>query len=148
LANVTADGNAWVLDISDSSQSLPQPLVSVRNIAERSRATVSVPFAGASRVLKFADPETGDAFMAVTAALPPRGFVKPQNFVDFSFLASAQGIVVHPNSDDLQIEIASDKVTLGRPGGLTLSAAETSDGRAATAVRPIFDLAAWRLDRG
>ena len=148
LANVTADGNAWVLDISDTSQSLPQPLASMRNIAERTRATVSVPMSGASRVVKFADPETGDAFMAVTAALPPRGFIKPQNFVDFSFLASAQGIVVHQNSDDLQIEIAADKVTVGRPGGLTLSAAETTDGRAATAVRPIFDVATWRLDRG
>lgn len=148
LANVSSDGNAWVLDISDSSQSLPQPLASVRNIAERSRATVSVPVTGASRVLKFADPETGDAFMAVTAALPPRGFIKPQNFVDFSLLASAQGIVVRPNSDDLQIEIAADKVTLGRQGGLTLSAAESTEGKAAVAVRPIFDLAAWRLDRG
>jgi tetratricopeptide (TPR) repeat protein len=148
LANVTADGNAWVLDISDTSQSLPQPLTSMRNIAERSRATVSVPISGASRVLKFTDPETGDAFMAVTSALPPRGFIKSQNFVDFSFLASAQGIVLHQNSDDLQIEIAADKVTVGRPGGLTLSAAETTDGRAATAVRPVFDLAAWRLDRG
>ncbi len=148
LANVTADGNAWVLDISDTSQSLPQPLASMRNIAERTRATVSVPMSGASRVVKFSDPETGDAFMAVTAALPPRGFIKPQNFVDFSFLASTQGIVVHQNSDDLQIEIAADKVTVGRPGGLTLSAAETTDGRAATAVRPIFDVATWRLDRG
>jgi tetratricopeptide (TPR) repeat protein len=148
LVDVTADGNAWILDISDTSQSLPQPLASLRNIAERSRATVSVPMSGASRVVKFTDPETGDAFMAITSALPPRGFIKPQNFVDFSFLATAQGIVVHQNSDDLQIEIAADKVTVGRPGGLTLSAAETSDGRAATAVRPIFDLAAWRLDRG
>ena len=148
LADVTADGNAWVLDISDTSQSLPQPLASMRNIAERSRATVSVPISGASRVLKFTDPETGDAFTAVTSALPPRGFIKSQNFVDFSFLASAQGIVLHQNSDDLQIEIAADKVTVGRPGGLTLSAAETADGRGATAVRPVFDLAAWRLDRG
>ena len=148
LANVSSDGNAWVLDISDTTQSLPEPLVSVRNIAERSRATVSVPIIGASRVMKFADPETGDAFMAVTAALPPRGFIKPQNFVDFSLLASAQGIVVRPNSDDLQIEIAADKVTLGRQGGLTLSAAENTAGKASAAVRPIFDLAAWRLDRG
>ncbi len=148
LVDVSADGNAWVLDIADTSQSLPQPLTSIRNIAERSRATVSVPIAGASRVVKFADPETGDGFMVVTAPPPPRGFIKPQNFVDFSFLASAQGIVVHQNSDDLQVEIAADKITVGRPGGLTLSAAETTDGRVTTAVRPIFDIATWRLDRG
>jgi len=148
LVDVSADGNAWTLDISDTSQSLPQPLTSIRNIAERSRATVSVPISGASRVVKFSDPETGDAFMAVTAPQPPRGFIKPQNFVDFSFLASAQGIVVHQNSDDLQIEIAADKISVGRPGGLTLSAAETTDGRVTTAVRPIFDIATWRLDRG
>jgi hypothetical protein len=39
-------------------------------------------------------------------------------------------------------------VTLGRQGGLTLSAAENTEGKASVAVRPIFDLAAWRLDRG
>jgi tetratricopeptide (TPR) repeat protein len=147
LAGVSIDGNAWIVDISDASQSSPEPLATVRNIADRTRATISIPFVGASRLLKFADPDTGDVVMAVTAPPPIKGFVKQQTFVDFALLASAQGVIVRPNSDDLRIELAADKITLGRPGGLTLSAAENSAGRSTAAVRPIFDLATWKMDR-
>jgi predicted negative regulator of RcsB-dependent stress response len=147
LASVSTDGNAWIVDISDASQLSPEALATVRNIADRTRATISIPFAGASRLLRFADPDTGDTVIAVTAAPPIRGFIRQQSFVDFSLLQSAQGVIVRPNSDDLKIELAADKITLGRPGGLTLSAAEASEGRSTAVVKPIFDLATWKIDR-
>src|SRR5262249_18776342 len=124
----------------------PQPLVAVRNIADRARANVSIPMSGASQLLRFSDPDTGEALMTATAALPAKGFVKPQSFVDFALLQSAHGVVIRPNSDDLQVEFAADKITSGRPGGLTLSAAETAPGRATAMVRPIFDTAVWKND--
>ena len=147
LSSVSADGNAWIVDISDTSQTSPEPLIAVRNIADRARATVSIPIIGAGQLMRFSDPDTGEVFMAVTSALPVNGFIKPQSFVDFSLLQSAHGVVIRPNSDDLQAEIAADKITLGRPGGLTLSAAEAAPGRATAVMRPIFDLAAWNRDR-
>ena len=66
----------------------------------------------------------------VTAPLPVRGFIKRQDFVELSLLESIHGVAVHPNSDDVTAEIATDKILLGRPGGLTLSSADVAAERA------------------
>ena len=55
-------------------------------------------------------------------------------------------MVIEPKSDDIAVEIAPDKVTVTRPGGLTLSAANAGPERATTAARPIFDVEEWRKD--
>ena len=78
--------------------------------------------------------------MVVTAPPPVRGFIKRQDFVELSLLESIHGVAIRPNSDDVTAEIASDKIILGRPGGLTLSSADVGAERASTAVRPIFDV--------
>ena len=65
-----------------------------------------------------------------------------------SLLESIHGVAIRPNSDDVTAEVTSDKIMLGRPGGLTLSSA---DGRRAnarpTAARPIFDVPEWRKNQ-
>jgi hypothetical protein len=85
--------------------------------------------------------------MVVTAMPPARGFIKRQDFVEMSLLESIHGVAIHPNSDDITAEIASDKIILGKPGGLTLSPADKGTERASTAVRPIFDLGEWRRNQ-
>src|SRR4029079_3553861 len=57
------------------------------------------------------------------------------------------GVVVRPNSDDINAEVGGDKVMLGRPGGLTLSSADVAAERATAAVRPLFDANEWRKNR-
>ncbi len=56
-------------------------------------------------------------------------------------------MAVHPNSDDVRAEIATDKILFGRPGGLTLSSADVAAERANLAVRPIFEIAEWRANQ-
>ena len=85
--------------------------------------------------------------LAVTASPPARGFLKRQNFVEFSLLESVHGVAVQLNSDDVQAELASDKVVLGRPGGLTLSAADMVPERAVAAAKTLLDVGTWRDDR-
>src|SRR5204863_9282328 len=58
LSSVSSDGNASVIGISDTSQSSPQPLVAIRNIADNARANVSIPITGASKLMRFSDPDT------------------------------------------------------------------------------------------
>ncbi len=97
---------------------------------------------------RLVDPDAGDTLMVVTAPPPVRGFIKRQDFVEFSLLESVHGVAIRPNSDDVTAELASDKIILGRPGGLTLSSADVGAERAATAVRPIFDVIEWRKNQG
>ena len=111
----------------------------LRNITDPALANVSVPLANPGGLHRLVDPDAGDTLLVVTAPPPTRGFIKRQDFVELSLLESVHGVVVHPNSDDINAEVGADKVMLGRPGGLTLSSADVAAERAhrggAAAVR-------------
>jgi tetratricopeptide (TPR) repeat protein/outer membrane biosynthesis protein TonB len=150
LASLSANekaGQNWVVTFADTMQTPPQPLTAIRNITDPARANVTVPIAKPGLMHRLVDPDAGDVLMVITAGPPGRGFVRRQDFVEFSLLESTHGVVIQPNSDDVAAEIASDKITLSRPGGLTLSSAEVGAERAATAVRPIFDVNEWRRNQ-
>ena len=80
----------------------------------------------------------------MTAGAPSRGFMKRQDFVEFSLLESIHGVVIQQKSDDITAGISSDTLTLTRPGGLTLSTATAAPERAAALIRPVFDVTEWR----
>jgi len=150
LASLTADdktGQSWSVSFADTMQTSAQPLTAIRNISDPARANVTVPFARPAVLHRLVDPDAGDTLMVITAAPPGRGFVRRQDFVEFSLLESVHGVVIQPNSDDVTAEIASDKITLSRPGGLTLSSADVGAERAAAAVRPVFEVNEWRRNR-
>ena len=119
----------------------------MRNIAEPSVANVSIPLANPGLLHQFSDPDAGDTLFVVTALPPIRGLIKRQDFVELTLLESIHGVAVRPNSDDVTAEIATDKIRLGKPGGLTLSSAEVAAERAATAARSQFDMEEWRKNQ-
>src|SRR6185369_2524243 len=140
-------GSVWTLTFADTIGAPPLPLVAVRNMTEPSLANVSVSLANPGMLHKFSDPDAGDSLFVVTALPPTRGLIKRQDFVELTLLESIHGIAVRPNSDDVTAEIATDKIRLGKPGGLTLSSAEVASERAATAVRSPFDVEEWRKNQ-
>ena len=140
-------GSTWTLTFADTMHAPPLPLVAVRNITEPSLANVSVPLANPGLLHKFSDPDAGDTLFVVTALPPIRGLIKRQDFVELTLLESIHGVAVRPNSDDVTAEIATDKIRLGKPGGLTLSSADVAAERAATAARSPFDIEEWRKNQ-
>ena len=142
-----ADGAEWTLTFADRGQATPLPLMVLRNITDPALANVTVPLANPGAMHRLVDPDAGDTLLVVTAPPPTRGLIKRQDFVELSLLESVHGVVVHPNSDDINAEVGSDKVMLGRPGGLTLSSADVAAERATAAVRPLFDVNEWRKNR-
>jgi tetratricopeptide (TPR) repeat protein len=142
-----ADGADWTVTFADTMQTPTQPLVAVRNIADPAHANVIVPMAKPGRLHRMVDPDAGDSILVVTAPPPVRGFIKRQDFVEFSLLESIHGVAVRPNSDDVTADVAPDKIILGRPGGLTLSSADVGVERAPVAVRPIFDADEWHKNQ-
>jgi hypothetical protein len=56
-------------------------------------------------------------------------------------------VVIAPLSDDLHVELSSDHIVIGRPGGLTLSSS-LQGVLHGTALRPVmFDAEVWGFDR-
>ena len=146
LASFSPHRDEWKLALADTISSMPEPLLIQRNIVDPSRANISVPFDRPSRLHIVPDPDVGDNLQVVTALAPVRGFIKPQQFVDLQILHSMHGIAVVPNAEKIGVEIAPDRVLIGRPGGLTLSATLVSPDRAAIAVKTAFDPDDWRAD--
>jgi hypothetical protein len=142
-----ATGTNWTVTFADTVQTPSLALSAIRNIADPALANVTVPLAKAGFLHRFIDPDAGDTLFVVTARPPARGFIKRQDFVELSLLESIHGVAIRPNSDDVTADVGPDKVILGKPGGLTLSPADSGSERAPTTVRPIFDLGEWHKNR-
>ncbi|MGP9811573.1 tetratricopeptide repeat protein [Rhodopseudomonas sp. NSM] len=147
LSDDDGSGKNWSITLADSGRGAARPLTAVRNIADPARANVSVALAGLGQIHRLTDPEAGDALTVITALPPPRGFIKRQNFVEFSLLETLHGVVIELKSDDVTVETAADAVVLSRPGGLTLSSAEPAGQAGSSAERPFFDVTQWAKDQ-
>ena len=126
-------------------QTPPQPLMVIRNITDPALANVIVPLSKPGllhRVRRSGRRRyaAGDHGAAARSAASSSGRILSRCRCS----ESIHGVAVRPNSDDVTAEIASDKIILGRPGGLTLSSADIAAERAPTAVRPIFDVGEWQ----
>jgi tetratricopeptide (TPR) repeat protein len=137
----------WTLTFADAMRTPTKPLVARRDVTDPASANVTVPLSKPGRLHRLVDPDAGETIMVVTAPAPVRGFIKRQDFVEFSLLESIHGVAIRPNSDDVTARINPDQIVVGRPGGLTLSPAEIGEKRASTAIRPIFDVIEWRKNQ-
>ena len=147
LVSFSAEDNNWAVNIGDSIINPPQPIGVVRNVINEMRPSANIPFDDPRSLHRIADPEIGDTLLVVTGLGPARGVAKVQDFVDFRALASIQGIVIAPVADDVNVELASDRVLIARPGGLTLTSSSPS-ARRGSALRPsMFDSQQWGFDR-
>jgi tetratricopeptide (TPR) repeat protein len=143
LAALSGDQQTMALTLADQDVAASQPLTAVRNVGDPSRANVSIAVSQPGPLLRLHDPEVGDTLSVVTMPLPARGFLRPQNFVEFSLLESMQGVAVSTNSDDVRVEAHPDKIVISRPGGLTLSAASAASDRSGAPGGAVFDPAVW-----
>jgi hypothetical protein len=148
LASLEADGPSWIVNIGDTATAPTRPLVIARSVADKNQVNIAIPFDRPSKIHRLTDREVGDRLLVVTALGPPRGFLKGQDFVELRALPSIQGIVLQPLADDIAAELAADKITVSRPGGLSLSATSVGQQQLATNFRAsTFDTQLWGFDR-
>jgi tetratricopeptide (TPR) repeat protein len=147
LAGVISEGPVWTVIVGDSVPDPTHALEIDRNMIGPNRSSVTIPFQEPHQLHRIDDADVGDQLFVVTAFAPARGFINAQDFVEFRALASTQGVVVEPLADDVNVELAPDKVVISRPGGLTLSSSLQRVLRG-TALRPVtFDSQLWGLDQ-
>ena len=148
LTGVISDGPAWIVEIGDAVSTPTKQLAIARSIAGKNRASIAIPFDDPRTIHRIADPAVGDNLMVITALAPARGFLKAQDFVELRALPSAQGVVLQPLADDLSADLSADKITISRPGGLSLSPTAIGQQQLATSFRAMtFDTQLWGFDR-
>jgi tetratricopeptide (TPR) repeat protein len=146
LTSLTSEGPAWTVIVGETVMEPTKPVSVVRNVGIP-RPNVMITFDSPQKLHRLADPEVGDALFVVTGFGPARGLLKTQEFVEFRALASTHGVVVEPIADDVIAELASDKVVVGRPGGLTLSSGLGTPRRTSNYRPVMFDSQLWGFDR-
>jgi tetratricopeptide (TPR) repeat protein len=147
LSSVASAGPVWSVEIGDSVLEPSRALAITRNMIGPNRSNVTIPFEQPQKLHRVADPDAGDSLLVVTALAPTRGFIHTQDFIEFRALASTQGVVIEPLADDINVELAPDKVVVGRPNGLTLSSSLQSVLHGSGLVPTMFDSQIWGFDR-
>ena len=150
LTSFYSEGSGWVLTIGDTIVEPTRPVSIARSIVGKGRSSITVPFVEPKKLHRLPDPDVGDTLLVVTAMGPARGFLKGQDFVELRALASTHGVVVQPLADDVTAELASDKIIISRPGGLSLSSSSiaTRDKTTDVNFQPlVFDTQTWGFDR-
>ena len=146
LLSAAMTGPRWTLSLGDAAETTPRSLAIARNIIGPHRSSITIPFDDPRKLHRLSDPEQGDDLLVVTALGPARGFSRTQNFVDLRALASVHGVAIEPLADDLTADLGTDRIVIGRPGGLALSNA-VGQGAAGSSRSAALDPQLWGFDR-
>ena len=121
-AEIGARSNGPLLDIEIAPKVAP-PDTSInfaRNQSDPRRASLTTLLPSADHVFPLPDPNGGDV-LTVIPAMSGQGVPAMRVFADFALLPSANGLVITPYADDLQVSVDTARVTIGRPSGLALT---------------------------
>jgi tetratricopeptide (TPR) repeat protein len=121
-------GSSWTVSLGAGLQDAPD-MIRVARDDNASPATLTATVAGATKVIWAADPAVGDRLAVVTALAPAKGLPSRRDYVEMALLQSATGLAVESYSGDLQMTAEGDIVSIGRPKGLLLSSAASSQAR-------------------
>ena len=122
LATLGSEGMAWVLSLGDIMLTPTEPIELSRRRDVEGDFEMVADVVRPARVHDFRDPVVGDVLKIVTAYPPARGVTRTLDFVDFSALRSVHGLVIKPETADLDVAIENDLAVLSASGGLTVSA--------------------------
>lgn len=151
---IRAEGNDWVVEMTRRPRRPDSPSeVTTRNENDPATARVLVSLRGGESVLELKDPEVGDVLKIVATPVAGAGVEDNHEFPQFRILASAQGVVVRPDVDDLIVRPLGGVVEIYAPRGLMLSPPDAVPTRADPSLDPepmprVFNFAEWQRDDG
>jgi hypothetical protein len=146
LVRATSGPGSWVVTLGDEVAGPSDVLALRHGIDVDGRTVVRADYKDAGSAHWVEDPEVGDRIAIVTGRLTARSLVKAQSFVDFKAIATAQGLAIIPNSDDVAVKVGVDDVVIMRDGGLAVSivADEPARKSAVPEARLAIEAEAWR----
>lgn len=122
-------GATWTVTFGPGVQAQKAGLIRIERDQAGATAALQAAVAGATRVVRVADPFVGDTLSVATALGPAKGLPSRREYVQMALLQSAQGLAVESYINDLAMSRDGDLVQIGRPAGLTLSPASAAAAR-------------------
>lgn len=116
------EGLLWIVDLMYQPIRPRQPLDLVLQRKTVFGPRIFIPLTESSQVLPMSDPEVGDMMYIIPIFDLGKGVAHARNFVDASFLPTAQGIVIVPNTEDLNVYSSTSGIEVRGPkGGMRFS---------------------------
>ena len=145
---VETSGTDLKVTIGANVTSTASTISFARNQDDPKRASLTTLLPGSDRVLTLTDPVTGDDLQVI----PGNGghaVLAERDYAEFAALPTANGLLLTPFADDLSVAVTHERITITRPGGLSLTplltpVEETPAALAAERNGPSFlDFTAW-----
>ncbi len=145
-------GSRWTLTLTPSRGGPKTLLSPVAQPFHKNGPRVFIPAKDSARRIRIYDPEVGDELFAIPMLDSSAGVPIRHTYAEFQLLASAQGLTIRPEIDDLLIRAARHGVIATTKAGLALSALDANAQQAdntysASMKRPIMHLYNWRGGR-
>jgi hypothetical protein len=142
------DGLLWVVDLMQRPYRPETPITVQPQVNSPVGARVLLPVVEGGRVVPVRDPELGDQFFVLPLIQLGHGVYPARSFPEVSLPVTAQGVLVIPRSDRIEMRSGRAGAEITADGGLILSPEDTrlqtlsSIGQ--DALREIFDIPGWR----
>lgn len=145
-------GRFWQLTLTPARGGPKTLLSPVAQPFHKNGPRVFIPAKDSARQVRLYDPEVGDEVYAVPMLDSGAGVPIRHSYVEFQLLATAQGLVIKSEIDDLIIRAARRGVIATTKTGLVISAVDANSVHAASTYsasmkRPIMQLYNWRGGR-
>lgn len=150
--SVRRDGTAWVVSIRRQSGVPARPIPVEAQPRAPVEARVLLAVTGAAAPRQLTDVARKETVFVVPTPTPGSGVASDHDYTEFRLFATAQGIVIRPNADDISVRRVRGGVQITSASGLKISARPVRPAGVRwpgqrRAVARIFDFAAWRRDK-
>ncbi|MDA1098916.1 MAG: hypothetical protein O2967_08005 [Proteobacteria bacterium] len=145
-------GRFWQLTLTPSRGGPNTLLSPVAQPFHKNGPRLFIPATDSARQVRLYDPEVGDEVYAIPMLDSGAGMPIHHSYVEFQLLATAQGLVIKAEIDDLIIRAAGRGVIATTKTGLVMSAVDPESVQAANTYsaamkRPVMQLYEWRGGR-
>ncbi len=150
--SVRRDGLLWVVDLTNEATQPANPIDVQAPVPLTNGAGMALSVKEPGSVMDFIDPEVGDTIVVVPVGQNGAGVYPGRDSPDLQLLQTLQGIAIVPHTDAIDVKTSRSGVTIGMPGGasLTFSSSANAPTKAAQAAATpgagLFDIPAWRGD--
>ncbi len=148
---VEKDRNDWLIALKDTPAKPRFPLVPEHQADGGQGQQIYIPATDLGRKIELEDPAVGDMLVVLPTRLEGRGLVQKYTYASSEVLETAQGIVINPLSDFVNVERFTDGVAIRSGGNNILSASklsrETGIGQSGSngTFHRLIDFKAWRI---
>ncbi|TNE66482.1 MAG: hypothetical protein EP335_03385 [Alphaproteobacteria bacterium] len=136
---------SWVISLKDTPAKPRFPLAPDRQAEAAQGQQIFIPASDIGRKIEIEDPAIGDLMVVMPMLREGRGMAQPYSYAAANLLETAQGVVVIPLSDLVNVERFKEGIAIRLSGNDILSATHLSRGEQEGGPKRLIDFAAWRM---